>query len=149
MLPDSLHLEVVTPERRVLEAATPEVQLPGSDGFFGILPGHAPLLTELGIGELSYQDGGSIRYCAVFGGYAEVLPDRVIALAEAAERPEEINVDRARTEKQAAEKTLATQGICNEQADEARLALMRADLRIQVAARARRVAAGGAKAAHA
>jgi F-type H+-transporting ATPase subunit epsilon len=149
MMPDSLHLEVVTPERRVVEATTPEVQLPGSDGFFGILPGHAPLLTELGIGELSYHDGGTVRYCAVFGGYAEVLPDRVTALAEAAERPEEINVDRARAAKQAAEKKLATQGISLEEADEARTALMCADLRIQVAARAGRVSADGVKAAHA
>lgn len=140
-MPDSLHLEVVTPERRVLDAATPEVQLPGSDGFFGILPGHAPLLTELGIGELSYHDGGAIRYCAVFSGYAEVLPDRVIALAEAAERPEEIDVDRARAAKQAAEKTLATPGISLEEADEARTALLHADLRIQVASRAGSISA--------
>jgi F-type H+-transporting ATPase subunit epsilon len=85
----------------------------------------------------------------VFGGYAEVLPDRVTALAEAAERPEEINVDRARAAKLAAEKKLATQGISLEVADEARTALLCADLRIQVAARAGRVAADGAKAAHA
>jgi len=146
---DALHLEVVTPERRVVEATASEVQLPGSDGYFGILPGHAPLLTELGIGELSYQDGGSVRYCAVFGGYAEVLPDRVTALAEAAERPEEINVERAIASKQAAEKKLATAGISLEEADEARTAVLHAEVRIKVAARAGRVATSGAKAAHA
>jgi F-type H+-transporting ATPase subunit epsilon len=146
---EKLHLEVVTPERRVVEASTPQVQLPGSDGFLGILPGHAPLLTELGIGELSFEEGGSTRYCAIFTGYAEVLPDRVIALAEAAERPEEIDVERARKAKAVAEKKLATQGISAEEADEARIALMRAELRLQVAARSGHVAAGGAKAAHA
>lgn len=146
---ERIHLEVVTPERRVVEAETPLVQVPASDGFLGILPGHAPLLTELGIGELSFEDGGSVKYCAVFTGYAEVLPDRVIALAEAAERPEEIDVERARKAKAAAEKKLATPGISAEEADEARVALLRAELRIQVAARVGHVAAGGAKAAHA
>lgn len=146
---ERIHLEVVTPERRVVEAETPQAQVPASDGFLGILPGHAPLLTELGIGELSFEDGGSVKYCAVFTGYAEVLPDRVIALAEAAERPEEIDVERARKAKTAAEKKLATPGISAEEADESRVALLRAELRIQVAARVGHVAAGGAKAAHA
>jgi F-type H+-transporting ATPase subunit epsilon len=98
-----LKLEVVTPERRAIQTDASEVQLPGSDGYLGILPGHAPLLTELGTGELSYQAGGATFYIAVFGGYAEVLPDRVIALAQAVERPEEIDVERARAAKQAAE----------------------------------------------
>lgn len=132
---EALNLEVVTPERRVIQAEASEVQLPGSDGYLGILPGHAPLLTELGTAELSYTANGTISYVAVFGGYAEVLPDRVIALAEAVERPEEINVERARAAKQEAEKILATQGISLEEATEARAEVTRAELRMQVATR--------------
>jgi F-type H+-transporting ATPase subunit epsilon len=134
-LPDSLQLEVVTPERRVVASGAAEIQLPASDGYLGILPGHAPLLTELGIGELSYRQGSAVHYCAIFGGYAEVLPDRVIALAEAAERPEEINAERARTAKQEAEKHLATPGTSLEETDKARMALERAELRLKVATR--------------
>lgn len=133
---DVLNLEVVTPERRAIQSETAEVQLPGSDGYLGILPGHAPLLTELGIGELSYREGGEVNYIAVFGGYAEVLPDRVIALAESVERPDEIDVEGARAAKQEAEKVLATQGISLEEASEARAEVARADLRMQVATRA-------------
>ena len=98
------------------------VNCPASDGFFGILPGHAPLLTNLGDwrAELSRWRHHSI-IAAVFGGYAEVLADRVIVLAEAAERAEEINVDRARAAKQEAEKILATQGISPEEQDGARI----------------------------
>ena len=87
------------------------------------------------LAELSYTANGTISYVAVFGGYAEVLPDRVIALAEAVERPEEINVERARAAKQEAEKILATQGISLEEATEARAEVMRAELRMQVATR--------------
>jgi F-type H+-transporting ATPase subunit epsilon len=145
-----LKLEVVTPERRAIQTEASEVQLPGSDGYLGILPGHAPLLTELGTGELSYQAGGTTLYIAVFGGYAEVLPDRVIALAEAVERPEEIDVERARTAKQAAEKILATPNISLEEATEAAAEVVRADLRVQVASRAAHgVVAGGGEHSHA
>src|SRR5713226_6185629 len=97
MLPDSLSLEVVTPERSLIaEAGVVEVQLPGSDGYLGILPGHAPLLTELGMGELSYRKGRDTYSAVVIHGFAEVLPDRVIILAETAERAEEIDAERAR-----------------------------------------------------
>lgn len=131
-----LHLEVVTPERNVVHADASEVQLPGRDGYIGVLPGHAPLLTEAGIGELSYKSGAGTEYLALIGGFAEVLPDGVIVLAESAERPEEINSERARAEKQAAEKVLATPNISLQQADEARVAVRRAEVRMQVAARA-------------
>lgn len=145
-----LKLEVVTPERRAIQTEASEVQLPGSDGYLGILPGHAPLLTELGTGELSYQGGGTTFYIAVFGGYAEVLPDRVIALAEAVERPEEIDVERARAAKQAAEKILSTPNISLEEATGATAEVVRADLRVQVASRAAHgVAAGGGERSHA
>jgi F-type H+-transporting ATPase subunit epsilon len=145
MLPESLKLEVVTPERRVVSASAKEVQLPGLDGYLGILPGHAPLLATMGDGELSYRDGSSIHYAVVFGGYTEVLAERVIVLAESAERAEEINADSARAAKQEAEKILATPNTPEEKAGPARLAVARAELRLKVAARG---TGGGSQAAH-
>jgi F-type H+-transporting ATPase subunit epsilon len=135
MLPQSLKLEVVTPERRVVSSPAVEVQLPGLDGYLGILPGHAPLLATMGDGELSYREGSTTHYAVVFGGYTEVLSERVMVLAEAAERAEEINVESARAAKEAAQKILATPNTPEEQAGPARLAVSRADLRIKVAAR--------------
>jgi F-type H+-transporting ATPase subunit epsilon len=136
MLPDSIALEVVTPERRVIRAVVTEVQVPAQDGFLGILPGHAPLLSELGEGELSYRANGQTNYAAVFGGYVEVLAGRVILLAEAAERAEEIDAKRATKAKASAEKTLSTPGTPDEAAASARLALARAELRLKVAVHA-------------
>ena len=75
---DALQLEVVTPEREVIRESVAEVQLPALSGFLGILPGHTPLLTELGVGALSYQKGSQTMYVAVLGGMAEVLPGRVV-----------------------------------------------------------------------
>ena len=135
MLPESLTLEVVTPERRVIRSSAVEVQLPGLDGYLGILPGHAPLLATIGDGELSYREGSTTHYAVVLGGYTEVLAERVIVLAESAERAEEINADSARAAKQAAEKILATPNTPEEQAGPARLAVARAELRLKVAAR--------------
>src|ERR1700685_2525867 len=135
MLPQSLKLEVVTPERRVVSASAVEVQLPGLDGYLGILPGHAPLLATMGDGELSYREGSTTHYAVVLGGYTEVLAERVIVLAEAAERAEEINADGAREAKQAAEKILATPNTPEELAGPARLAVARAELRLKVGAR--------------
>jgi F-type H+-transporting ATPase subunit epsilon len=135
MLPESLTLEVVTPERRVIRSSAVEVQLPGLDGYLGILPGHAPLLATMGDGELSYREGSTTHYAVVLGGYTEVLAERVIVLAESAERAEEINADSVRAAKQAAEKILATPNTPEEQAGPARLAVARAELRLKVAAR--------------
>ncbi len=141
MLPDSLKLEVVTPERSlVAEAGVTEVQLPGRDGYLGILPGHAPLLTELGMGELSYRKGKDTYYAVVIHGFAEVLPDRVIVLAETAERAEEIDVERAQAARERAEKHLANPDPDMDW-DSARFALERALLRLQVAAKGAGVAA--------
>ena len=100
-------LEVVTPEREVVRESVAEVQLPGLSGYLGILPGHTPLLTELGIGPLSYKKGPESGYIAIIGGFAEVLPERVTVLAEAAERSEEIDETRARADLAEAEKKLA------------------------------------------
>jgi F-type H+-transporting ATPase subunit epsilon len=95
MAAESLQLEVVTLEREVIRDAASEVQLPGAAGFLGVLPGHTPLLTEVGTGVLSYHKGGQIFYSAVSGGIAEVLGDRVTVIADSAERAEEIDVERA------------------------------------------------------
>lgn len=100
-------LEVVTPEREILRESVAEVQLPGLSGYLGILPGHTPLLTELGIGPLIYKKDSESRFIAVIGGFAEVLPERVTVLAEAAERSEEIDAGRARADLTEAEKKLA------------------------------------------
>ena len=135
MLPDKFTLEVVTPERRVVRASAVEVQIPASDGFIGVLPGHAPLLSAMGQGELSYRDASTTHYVAVFGGYLEVLAERVIVLAEAAERAEDIDVARARAAKDRAEKNNATPGTQDDIAAAERAAAARAEIRIQVGSR--------------
>lgn len=99
MLPDKLHLEVVTPERRLVNETVDEVILPGETGYLGVLPGHAPLLTSLSVGGLMYRKGTEKRYLAVAWGFAEVLPERVIVLADIAEMAGEIDVERAKAKK--------------------------------------------------
>jgi F-type H+-transporting ATPase subunit epsilon len=96
MLPEAIELQVVTPERHVLQETVQTVEIPGKEGYLGILPGHAPLITELGIGILAYRKGSESRFLTVINGYAEVLPDRVIVLAEVSERAEEIDTDAPR-----------------------------------------------------
>jgi F-type H+-transporting ATPase subunit epsilon len=95
-MPDVMELEVATPERQVVREEAVEIQIPALDGYLGILPGHAPLLSQLGIGYLSYVTGGRTKYLSVHGGFVEVLPDRVRVLADGAERAEEIDVERAK-----------------------------------------------------
>jgi F-type H+-transporting ATPase subunit epsilon len=107
MLPEKIELEVVTPQRHVLDEKVESIEMPGKDGYLGILPGHAPLLTELGVGILTYHKGAEVRRLTVVNGYAEVLPDRVIVLAEASERAEEIDVQRAKTAADRAQSELA------------------------------------------
>jgi F-type H+-transporting ATPase subunit epsilon len=141
MLPEALELIVVTPERQLLRETVVEVTIPGLDGELGILPGHAPLITELGIGELRYRTSTSSQpiLLAVLRGFAEVLPDRVTLLAETAERAEEIDVTRAEAAKARAEKRLASNDT-NIDWDRATVALQRAVIRIQVARKYRGVA---------
>jgi len=103
---DTFQLEVTTPDRSVLDEQVDEVVLPGLEGYFGVLAGHAPLLAQLGVGELSYRVGATRRYLAVSGGYAEVLRDAVHVLARTAERSEEIDVERATRAKERAETEL-------------------------------------------
>ena len=99
---EQLELEIATPERQLVHETVAEVQLPGKNGYMGILPGHAPLLSELGTGSISFSVGGRKRYLSVHGGFVEVLPDQVRVLANIAERAEDINVEKARTDLQTA-----------------------------------------------
>ncbi len=132
MAADSIQLVVVTPVRRLLSESVTETQLPGADGYLGVLPGHAPLITELGIGELTYRtSGGQSGLLAVIRGFAEVLPDRVSVLAEIAERPEDIDIKRAQEALKRAEELIAKGGE-NMDWDRASAALQRALVRIQV-----------------
>jgi F-type H+-transporting ATPase subunit epsilon len=106
---DSLELEIATPDRQLVREQVSDVQIPGKDGYLGILPGHAALLGQLGAGALSYAAGsGPRRYLAIDGGFLEVLEDHVRVLADLAERAEDINVDRAKTELQRAQEQLAS-----------------------------------------
>src|SRR5216683_7388933 len=139
MLPDAIELVIVTPEKQLLRSSkAAEVQMPGENGYLGILPGHAPLMTELGIGELSYQDIGGKEsvHVAIVRGFAEVLPDRVTVLAETAERAEEIDVQRAKDALARAEKRLAANDP-NIDWDRANIALQRALMRVQVGTKKR------------
>src|SRR4029434_1618216 len=99
-----------TRTRLVATESVDEIVIPGSQGYFGVLPGHAPLLTTLGIGELMYRVGRDERYLAVSGGFAEVRNDKVIVLADTAERPEEIDRARAERARERAERRLARPG---------------------------------------
>ena len=93
---DQLKLEIVTPDRHVVNDYAQEVQIPGANGYLGVLPGHAPLISELAVGEISYRKNGHVFRLAVAWGFAEILPDKVTILAETAERPEEIDIEAAR-----------------------------------------------------
>ena len=107
---EKVRFELATPTRLVVTAAVEEVVAPGVEGYFGVWPGHAPFLTSLGTGLVSYRDGGREHLLAVNGGFAEVRPDRVIILADTAERPEEIDVARAQRARERAEQRLAGKG---------------------------------------
>jgi len=129
---ETFQLEIVTPEKKVVEAAAEEIQIPGKNGYLGILPGHAPLITELSLGEVTYRENGSEQKLAVGWGFAEVLANKVTILAESAERPSEVDVERARKAKQRAEQRL-TSGDTSVDVDRALDALHRAEARLDVA----------------
>jgi len=131
-MPDTFQLEVVTPEKMVVKDVAEEMQIPGKNGYLGILPGHATLITELAVGEISYRSGGQTHYLAVAWGFAEVLPDKVTILAEAAERPQDIDVARAQQSKQRAEEALKN-GKTEADFTHAEDSLKRAETRIEVA----------------
>ncbi len=129
---DTFKLEIVTPEKKVVDTSAEEIQIPGKNGYLGILPGHAPLITELAVGEITFREGSSEQRLAVAWGFAEVLPDKVTILAETAERPAEIDADRARKAKERAEQLL-TSGDTTVDVERALDALHRAETRLEVA----------------
>ena len=135
MLPENIELEIVTPERHVLHETVQAVELPGKEGYMGILPGHAPLLTELGAGALIYRKGKESQYLAVLRGYAEVLPSRVIVLADACERAEEIDVERAKAAAERARTRMAKGMTPDVDWDRATYALNRSLARQQAASK--------------
>ena len=132
---DTFTLEVVTPARQVVHEAVNEAQIPVLGGYIGVLPGHTPLLAELGIGELSYHVGNRVVSCTAMGGFVEVLADRVIVLADRSERAEEINVARAEAARDRAQKRLATPNDPNVDWKRVEESLARAQARLQVAAK--------------
>jgi F-type H+-transporting ATPase subunit epsilon len=134
-LPPQIQLEVVTPERELVHESVLSVSIPAKNGYLGILPGHAPLLSELQPGELSYIEDRVTRFLSVSWGFTEVLPERVIVLAQTAERAEEIDVGRAQRAKQRAEERLKNVTATDIDFDRARVALMRALARLQAAGR--------------
>jgi F-type H+-transporting ATPase subunit epsilon len=131
-MPDSFQLEIVTPEKLVVRDNAEEAQIPGANGYIGVLPGHAPLITELGAGEISYRSGGQLHRYATAWGFAEVLPDRVTVLAETVEPAEQIDVARAQQSLTKAEEALKSaqteEEVSNDLAD-----VRRAQARIEVA----------------
>ncbi len=136
-LPTKLTLEIVTPERSLLNAEVDEVQLPGSEGYFGVLPGHTPMLAELHVGEMWYRVGQEKHFLAIAFGFVEVLPERVTVLAQIAERPEDIDVTRAQAAQKRAQERLAGTPAADVDFERARRALAKSVIRVQVAARAR------------
>jgi F-type H+-transporting ATPase subunit epsilon len=129
---DTFQLEIVTPTKLLVKEAAEEAQIPGLGGYLGILPGHAPLITELAVGAITYKSGGAEHALSVAWGFAEVLPDKLTILAEAAERPQEIDTGRAQKAKQRAEDRLKSN---DPKVDYTRAedALQRAETRLNVA----------------
>jgi F-type H+-transporting ATPase subunit epsilon len=136
-LPTHLSLELVTPDRAVVHERVDEVELPGIKGYFGVLPGHTPLLAVLGVGQLWYRRGQDKTYVAIHTGLAEVLPDKVTVLCRGAERADEIDVARAEAAKQRAEADLRKPQMKPEEFEQVRIALMRSLARLQVASKTR------------
>jgi F-type H+-transporting ATPase subunit epsilon len=135
-MPDTFQIEIVTPEKLVVKDTAEEMQIPGKNGYLGILPGHAPLITELAVGEISYRSGGHTHYFSAAWGFAEVLPDKVTILAEKAERADEIDVHRAEEAKERAEQRLNS-GKPETDFKRARTSLERANTRLKVADKSR------------
>ena len=134
-LPTELQLHIVTADRALVNEAVDEVEIPGAAGYFGVLPGHTPLLAALGAGELWYRRGQDTHYLALAFGFAEVQPDQVTILAQIAERPDEIDIRRAEAARRRAEDRIARLAV-DMDAERARIALMKSLIRLQVASRA-------------
>lgn len=135
-IPKSIRLEFVTPERAIAHEDVDEVELPGEEGFFAVLPGHAPLLAALKTGPVWYRKGGEKHYAFIADGFAEVTADRVSVLATVAERAEDIDVARAESAKRRAEDRLAKPQVDFDM-ERARIAMLRAISRLQIARQGR------------
>ena len=135
-MPDTFQLEIVTPEKMVVRDTAEEAQIPGRNGYIGVLPGHAPLITELGAGEIAYKSGGQSHRFALAWGFAEILPDRVTVLAETVERAEEIDTNRARQSLSEAEESLKS-AHTEEDFTQALGKISRAQARLEVAQKAK------------
>ena len=135
-LPTEIELKIVSADRSLVNEQVDEVEIPGSDGYFGVLPGHTPLLALLGAGELWYRQGQEKHYLLIAFGFAEVQPEQVTILAEVAERPHEIDVTRAEAARRRAEERLA-KPVIDMDAERARISLLKSLIRLQVASRAR------------
>jgi F-type H+-transporting ATPase subunit epsilon len=139
-LPTKLTLEIVTPDRALVSAEVDEVQLPGSEGYFGVLPGHTPMLATLQVGEMWYRIGQEKHHLVIAFGFVEVMPDRVTVLAQIAERAEDIDVDRAERAMQRAKERVGVPGTAprsDVDFERARLAMMKSLIRLQVASKPR------------
>ena len=135
-LPTKLQLLIVSADRSLVNETVDEVEIPGFDGYFGVLPGHTPLLAVLHVGELWYRQGAEKHYLSIAFGFTEVQPDRVTILAQIAEKAEEIDLARAEAAKKRAEERIVRADI-DMDAERARIALMKSLIRLQVASRAR------------
>jgi F-type H+-transporting ATPase subunit epsilon len=133
-LPTHIDLQIVTPDRLIVQEPVDEVEIPGAEGYFGVLPGHTPLLASLAVGELWYRKGQEKLYLSLAFGFAEILPDRVTILARLAERAEEIDVERAELARRRAEERLS-QSKSDFDYERARVALTKSLMRLQVSAR--------------
>lgn len=129
---EKLKLDIVTPTRTIVSEEVDEVTAPGADGEFGVLPGHAPFLTTLKAGELSYRKGNDRRHLSIIWGFADVHGDKMVILAEKAETADEIDVDRAEAARRRAEERLAgiSDGVDRDRAEKS---LERAKARLEVA----------------
>jgi F-type H+-transporting ATPase subunit epsilon len=132
-LPTSLELHIVTPERLLVREQVDEVEIPGAEGYFGVLPGHTPMLADLTVGELWYRKGQEKTFLAISYGFVEVLPERVTVAARLAEKAEEIDVTRAEEAKKRAEERMKQ--IKDVDFERARIAFLKSLTRIQVASR--------------
>jgi len=135
-LPSSLQLHVVSADRALVNATVDEVEVPGAEGYFGVLPGHTPMLATLQVGQLSYRQGQETHYLAIAFGFAEVQPTQVTILAEIAEPAAEIDVARAEAARKRAEDRLNKPTV-DMDFERARIAMLKALVRLQVASRAR------------
>ena len=133
-LPSHFALELVTPDRAIVRETVDEIQIPGSEGYLGVLPGHTPLLTTLQVGESWFRQGNEKYYVSVAFGFFEILPDRVTILAQVAERAEDIDIARAKEAERRSRERLEKAPV-DIDFERARIALMKAVVRQQVAAK--------------